>query len=168
MYTIGLDICKLTDSNCWRHCPGILNPADLPSQRVSASELKNSQIWWEGPAFLQLPTEKWPSQEIVNSNDQAEAEIVKTPSTVSHVFTTSVSDPASLCELEQIINPQRFSTLIKLLRVTAILFHFIRQVKLRQLATPKALELSAVELKKPNNFGSRQSSQSTLNENWLL
>ena len=140
------DIRKFTDCNRWRHCPGVLNPADLPSWGVGASELRNSRMWWEGPAFLPLPIEKWPLQEIVNSNDQAEAETVKTPSTVSHVFVTSISDPGALSKLDQIIDPHRFSTLIKLLRVTAFVFRFINQVQLPQQSAPKALELSAVEL----------------------
>lgn len=50
------DIRRLTENNRWRHCPGILNPADIPSRGVSASELTNSRMWWEGPAFLQLRT----------------------------------------------------------------------------------------------------------------
>ena len=119
------DIRKFTDRNRWRHCLGVLNPADLPSRGVGASELRNSRMWWEGPAFLQLPIEKWPLHEIVNSNDQAEAEAVKTPSTVSHVYVASVSDPGALSKLDQIIDPLRFSTLIKLLQVTAFVFCFI-------------------------------------------
>ena len=54
------DICKLTDTHRWRHCPGVLNPVDLPSRGVSASELANSRIWWKRPAFLQLNPDKWP------------------------------------------------------------------------------------------------------------
>ena len=42
-------------------------------------------MWWEGPAFLQLPLDKWPQQEAVNCDEYAE-EVFKTQSTVSHVF----------------------------------------------------------------------------------
>ena len=54
--------------------------------------------------------------------------------------------------MDQIINPHRFSTRIKLLRVTTFVFRFISQVKLPQQAAPKALELSAVELMKAKQF----------------
>ena len=38
-----------------------MNPTDhLPSQEVNASEMMNSCKWWKGPAFLQLPPDKWP------------------------------------------------------------------------------------------------------------
>ena len=77
---------RLTDNYRWRHCPGVLNPADLPSRGVNASELTNSRMWWEGPAFLQLPPDKWPQQHTVKSDTYAEEEIVKTQPTVSHVF----------------------------------------------------------------------------------
>ena len=36
------EIRRLTNNHCRRHCPGVLNPADLPSWGVNASELTNS------------------------------------------------------------------------------------------------------------------------------
>ena len=33
---------RLTDKNQWYHCPGILNPADLPSRDTTAEELAQS------------------------------------------------------------------------------------------------------------------------------
>ena len=36
------EVHKLTDKHVWRHCPGIMNPVDLPSRGMNASELTNS------------------------------------------------------------------------------------------------------------------------------
>ena len=35
----------------WIHCPGLLNPADMPSRALTGSELGESKFWWNGPSF---------------------------------------------------------------------------------------------------------------------
>ena len=104
-------------------------------------------MWREDPAFLQLPLDKWPQQDAVKCDAYAEGEIVKTQSTVPNVF--SITKTSKLSNLEQVINPHRFSTLVKLLQVTAFVLHFIRQLKTRHAATAALdnSELCAVEAK---------------------
>ena len=54
---------EIQESTCrgqWRHCPGILDPADLPSRGLDAQKLSTCSMWWEGPAFLRLSSEDWP------------------------------------------------------------------------------------------------------------
>lgn len=94
------NICRLTENYRWRYCPGVLNPADLPSRVMNASELRNSQIWWESPTFLQLPPDKWPQQEAVKPDEFVEGEVVKTQSTVSHVFSTFITEVDKINNLE--------------------------------------------------------------------
>lgn len=36
----------------WNHCPGLSNPADLPSRGLSLLELAVSQLWRKGPPWL--------------------------------------------------------------------------------------------------------------------
>ena len=51
------EIRKTVPIDCWRHCPGKENPADLPSRGVSPADLKESSLWWSGPPWLRWDVE---------------------------------------------------------------------------------------------------------------
>ena len=44
----------------WSHVESADNPADLASRGVTPAELKDSSLWWHGPAWLTLPAKQWP------------------------------------------------------------------------------------------------------------
>ena len=45
----------------WRYVPSEENPADLVSRGTDAFSLTGSDLWKQGPGFLQSPREKWPT-----------------------------------------------------------------------------------------------------------
>ena len=55
------EIREISQPTQWRHCPGILNPADDASRGLTASEVLDNGRWLQGPAFLQNSEEFWPS-----------------------------------------------------------------------------------------------------------
>lgn len=56
------EILTLSAATEWHHCPGPLNPADLPSRGLSATELKTSTLWWNGPDFIRKDESEWPTE----------------------------------------------------------------------------------------------------------
>jgi len=113
------EILKHTSRDQWRHCPGYLNPADMPSCGLSGNELCNSESWWNGQQFIQ---DNWPNMTLLDSCEEALLKMMKTP--VPHSFVTSVTIEVALSypTVHEVIDCKRFSSLIKLLRITAHMY----------------------------------------------
>ena len=73
------EILRLTTREQWNHCPGVENPADLGSRGVTATTIKNSSLWWQGPEWLSTVPEKWPSMN-VEPTPKSQVEIRGSPS----------------------------------------------------------------------------------------
>jgi len=43
-----IEIRKLLSHDCWHHCSGIENPADLPSRGLSTVKLSQNKLWANG------------------------------------------------------------------------------------------------------------------------
>ena len=56
------EIHRSSNPQQWRHVPGDMNPADLPTRGLSATELANSKLWAEGPEIIQGEESTWPPQ----------------------------------------------------------------------------------------------------------
>ena len=66
------EILSLTTKEQWHHCPGVINPADLPSRGLSATELITSKLWWHGPDFIHEDPKNWPKEQAIKSSEDWE------------------------------------------------------------------------------------------------
>ena len=124
------EIHRLTSKEAWSHCPGSLNPADMPSRGVKGSELLHNRTWWEGPRFLQLAETEWPCTASTDVTEEAQAEFMKNPAEVAYTLATSVFESSlDLVKVYNVIDCMQFSDLHRLLMVTAFMLRFIRRCR---------------------------------------
>ena len=113
------EIHQLTLQCSWRHCPGGVNPADLPSRGTGVSELVKLQLWWKGPEFLTLSEDKWPDASVNELGAQASTEIVKSQPTIFHSLLLTEKSQHAQMDIYKIIEAKNFSVLTSMLRITA-------------------------------------------------
>ena len=124
------EIHQNTNREDWHHCPGVLNPADMPSRGLRGSELPKRRTWWEGPQFLQRNKAEWPFTSITEVNEESDSELLKTQPDIAHVFTSCPTyQSCSPISLSKIVEAKNFSNLETLLRVTAYILRFIQRCK---------------------------------------
>ena len=121
---------ELTSSQTWRFCPTSMNPADLITRGVSTIRFNDKKkLWFEGPPWLSEPEEQWPPypQNLFHEELQSlQIEIV-----------TNVADDPNILN---IIDVTRYSTLVRLLGVTARVINFSRRKEEKGKYTVKLLQ----------------------------
>ena len=121
-----MEIRSLISKEHWRFCPGELNPADLPTIRgMKASELMGCGLRWYGRTYLKSGPECWPEPPTISKPPpeiiaEMKAEF-KPKSESTSVFLSSVKVG---CELQEIIQLERYSSTQKLFHVTAMVFYW--------------------------------------------
>lgn len=108
----------------WGHVSGVKNPADLGSRGVIAEQLKESKLWREGQQWLRDGETHWPKP--LGEVGSAEVETERRKVTMMSVVTKEMP------RVSNVIDISRHSTLKKLLRVTAIVYRFINNMKLKR------------------------------------
>ena len=146
------EIRSLSSVDAWRFCSGSLNRADLPSRGISAQELSSESLWYNGPEFLVKSEDSWPKCPATSQIESKEVlqEIVKQPANVVRSLVTNNAQSSGL-DLRKVVKVDRFSSLKKLLRVTAYVMRFINALKTKQggqsaNSIPKELSASEVKL----------------------
>ncbi|UYV82307.1 hypothetical protein LAZ67_21001675 [Cordylochernes scorpioides] len=115
------EICRLSDPGNWRYVPSECNPADLPSRGCSLSRLIQSR-WWEGPSWLKLSEEFWPSSYKDLNEEEICAErkkiaVVTTVKSTDHwymkYFSSFIKNVRMMAWIRRFINNLRSSTKVK-------------------------------------------------------
>ena len=120
------------------------NPADLATRGISAQELSESQLWWHGPRWLRDPETSWPTWNIPEIN----------PDTIRAVE-SEIRGPKVLYETSQSdVKAEDYSSLNHLLRVTAWVLRFIKNLRGRKV---KENNLITRELQTAKNFWEKRS-----------
>ena len=110
------------------------NSEDIACRGKSTSELQGDSLWWNGPDWLVKPNTSWPEWNYETSSAQKE---VITTQTESEFKRTKVMYEAKLVASEgptDIDSPfsidiNRYSSLTKLWRITALVIRFIRKLR---------------------------------------
>ena len=115
------EILHETNKSEWGHVSGGENPADLGSRGLNATQIHSNNLWWEGPPWLRKGESEWPKFNSIEGNDSAYEERKKV--TVLRVQSEPVETISSVIEIG------KYSSLLRLLRVTALVLRFIYNMK---------------------------------------
>ncbi|XP_011859049.1 PREDICTED: uncharacterized protein LOC105556566 [Vollenhovia emeryi] len=108
---------ELTPAAHWRYIPGTSNSADCASRGLTTAQLQNHSLWWTGSPWILNP-DLWPSQ----------------PALSEELSATEVHPGVSLLTVTPRTDSQwqliyRYSSLTKLLRITALSFRFVSRLR---------------------------------------
>ena len=113
---------KRSDVENWDYVHTSINPADIGTREASAMKIKENELWWYGPRL--------PHDNPVKSEEKNRSEIEKEKAVVTLLVDF---DPAN--SIRNLIDVERFSSLSKLLRVTAYVLRFVDRCKTKELRT---------------------------------
>ena len=102
----------MTNKDEWGYVSTHENPPDIGSRGVLASQLKINQLWWNRPTWLIEEPSNWPSYFESSRTQESFVEEKKSATTLS-VRKDQVGS------LRAVIDIERYSSLVKLLNVTA-------------------------------------------------
>ena len=114
---------QISDKRDWDHCAGVCNPADLGSRGITPSVLMTSRLCWEGHHWLVMGREHWPKQLLLIESQEIEEEKKKE----RNVFAVTQD---SQNYVGNIIDPERYSTVMKLYKVTFYVLRFLQNTRL--------------------------------------
>ncbi|CAG2213730.1 unnamed protein product [Mytilus edulis] len=132
------EIRKLTNTQEWRYCPTKDNPADLLTRGLSVSQFEKNTLWFNGPEWI-TDASKWPSWKPNDTTVLLTSTDIEESSTADNAIDNQQG-------IHQIVQITRYSTLSKLLRITAYLLRFIRNCRSPILQRNKAKYVSREEL----------------------
>eukprot|EP00794_Sanderia_malayensis_P012189 gene12189-biopygen9725 len=115
------EILKLSEMKDWSHVGGTENPADIGSRGIMASQLKDNELWFQGPEWLKKGEDQWPKKLEISESEEVGKEKKKV-----NVMVVSTNVQTGI---GQIVDIDRYSTLNRLLRITAWVKRVVANLK---------------------------------------
>ena len=129
---------EIVPTSNWRHVPGPLNPADIPTREISPDMMTPDSVWFKGPKFLYGNQESWPTLSI-DEEDVLPDEKVVTRTTVVNVVVAEN-------HLGKVLEIEKFSSLYRLYMVLSYVQRFVSNMIARVRGGPsKRGEISISE-----------------------
>ncbi|VDI56579.1 Hypothetical predicted protein [Mytilus galloprovincialis] len=127
---------NITDSE-WKYCPTNDNPADLLTRGISASQLADAKLWYNGPEWINCST-SWPQWTpntciLLTNIDQEES-------------VTNTIEVNNTHGIHCILDIMRYSTLTKILRVSSWIYRFIANCRKSRLHRIQSKFITCEEL----------------------
>ena len=132
------------------------NPADLATRGVSAQDLSTCELWWHGPEWLQDNEKTWPTWDVPEITKETLEKIeseTKGPITFYETSTlaeesinggqTENQDKPTPPTTPFGIDERKYSSLLRLLRITAWMLRFVKKARKH---TTQTGELKAIEI----------------------
>jgi hypothetical protein len=138
------EILQLSKKHEWRHCPGEYNVADIGSRRMGALQLSEKDVRWHGPQWLSEGEHAWPSSESTAAY-MLESEVEEKKTAIA-----MITETRQVSSVANVITIENFSSLLRLLRVTAWVRRFIYNCCAKMKAVNRRkdqLERSCIQLK---------------------
>ena len=120
------EIQELTNER-WKHVESAHNPADLISRGVSTTNLRESNLWWNGPSWLSFNKNYWP----VSSTDDIQDTSEQRKIVHSFILKQISEERADEVPVNQLSSEyfERFSSFTRIVRTTAYIFRFYNNCK---------------------------------------
>ena len=113
---------EITSPNTWQFCPTSMNPADLLTRGLDTKMFnEKKQLWFQGPPWLRNPEDTWPPQ--------PEPSSIHTEYENPQLAVTIMADIKENPNILNIIELTKYSTLTRVVRITALLVLFARKWK---------------------------------------
>ena len=122
-------ILSKSERHQWSYCPGLQNPADMPSRGKCSKFLANG-LWWEGPEFLRQESSSWSGNP--SASDLETEEALKEREGNEPVVTSALAssiDNDSIVSIGKKLDLSRFSSKRRLLRTVGWVKRFVINLK---------------------------------------
>ncbi|XP_024871917.1 uncharacterized protein LOC112454648 [Temnothorax curvispinosus] len=131
---------ELLPNGSWRFVPGKQNPADLATRGLKADKLFHLDLWWKGPKWLSESQASWPYTEYRSTSD---IDMEERP---GYVMNALVSLPPCWELL------RKYSSLTRLLRVTATCRRFVNCLRKVTQSSPSNYPLTPIEIQQSRDL----------------